>query len=130
MRVVAAFPSPEGRRGIAGTGAFGFILGPETVHRRPRFNQRSVHAEVFVEDPIAISWQFNHGGEEQVHEPAEHQAGLRPRAELPIGAHRVEGLQNFVFEQRLGRDRERAVSGIDFCRKPCPSRRAPARAAV
>ena len=66
VRVVAAFLSLEVRPGIAGTGAFGFVFGPETFYRRPRLNERPVHAEVFVGDPIVMPGQLNHGGEEQV----------------------------------------------------------------
>ena len=64
---------------------------------------------------LAVGRGVEHGRiQRQVHEPAEHQVGLQPGAELPVGPHREERLEHLPLEQRFRRNRRCAVGGVDL----------------
>lgn len=140
VRVVAPLLTLEVRPGVAAAPPGRLALRPEALQRGPRLDERAIDAEVIIGDPPVMPGQFHHRGKEQirhrvlqepllvlavgrgvkhrlvqrqVHEPAEQQVGLQPRAELTVRAHRVERLQPLALQQRLRRDRRRAGRRVD-----------------
>lgn len=118
----------------------GAILRPEALHRRPSLDQGAVDREVLVgeqrrkfgsgqhggeelggdltvEQPVAVLGEHGHVPDRVVdpepNEPAEQQVVVQLLHQLPLGADRVERLQQERPQQLLRRDRGPPVQRVE-----------------
>src|SRR5215213_9925180 len=119
-------------------------LGSEALHRGPRLDESTIDAEVFarqeslhsrlsqnrieelrrgiaLEEPIAVFREHrvipDRIVDRQANKPAKQQVELHPLHQLPLGADRVESLQEHCPQKHLGWDRGPTRARVQFAER-------------